>query len=74
MSRPAYPFRPAAPKVHKGVYYFRTFEDARDYALGRGYPTNRIIKYGRGWAIQAEPGGDYAGPHGLKFSPVKVQS
>jgi len=66
--------------THKGVYYFASVELAKDYAEKNGYPTNRIIHYGLGWAIQGGNGGDYAGPHGLKIGDwpnlrtVKTQS
>lgn len=57
---------PARAHLYKGHYYFETHDDARSYALQHGYPTDRIIAYSRGWAIQGGVSGDYAGPHGLK--------
>ncbi len=47
---------------HKGVFYFATFQVARQYALDNGFPTNRIIAYTRGWAIQLRVSGPYVGP------------
>ena len=52
--------------VHKGIYYFATYETARTYAQLCGYPTNRIIEYQRGWAIQLRVSGDYVGPNTSK--------
>lgn len=52
--------------TYKGVYYFETHEAAHAYATEHGYPTDRIIPYTRGHAIQGGLSGDYAGPHGLK--------
>lgn len=50
-------------KTHKRVFYFSTFEEAREFARKHGFPTNRILAYTRGWAIQLKAGGDYVGPH-----------
>ena len=50
------------PKVSKRIYYFDSYELARDYATLFGYPTNRIICYGLGWAIQLWISGPYVGP------------
>lgn len=41
------------------VTYWSTYEDARDYAIAHGYPTDRIIKYGLGWAVQLRISGPY---------------
>lgn len=49
-------------KVYKGDYYFPSFEEARSYAIEHGFPTDRIISYGRGWAIQLYVSGPYVGP------------
>lgn len=49
-------------KAHKGIYYFPTEQDALLCALDRGFPTNRIMQYGLGWAIQCWPSGPYFGP------------
>jgi hypothetical protein len=53
---------PAPPKVHKGVYYFDSFESARKYATDNSLPSDRIKNYGRGWAIQQRVSGPYVGP------------
>jgi hypothetical protein len=47
--------------THKGIYYFERYETARAYALRGGFPTNRIIYYTRGWAIQLRVSGPYVG-------------
>lgn len=46
----------------KGVLYFPSWESAHDYARGNELPTNRIISYRLGWAIQLRVSGPYAGP------------
>lgn len=43
----------------KGVTYFGGYTTARQYALDAGLPTDRIIAYGLGWAIQREKSGPY---------------
>lgn len=53
--------------THKGTYYFANHAGAQLFAQKHGYPTDRIIQYERGWAIQGGVSGDYAGPHGLKI-------
>lgn len=50
------------PKMHNGVWYFPDFWAAHDYALTKGYPTDRIIEYVRGFAIQLRKSGPYVGP------------
>ena len=54
--------------THKGIYYFPTYESARNYAREHGAPTNRIISYGRGWAIQLHVSGPYVGPNVYRFA------
>ena len=49
-------------KTHKGIYYFPTFPAARAYASLNGWPTNRINRFERGWAIQIRISGPYVGP------------
>lgn len=49
-------------KTRKGVYYFPTYKEAREYATTHSYPTDRIIRYEIGWAIQLRISGPYAGP------------
>lgn len=51
-----------AKATHKGIYYFPTFEAARAYAREHEHPTDRIIRYERGWAIQERVSGPYVGP------------
>ena len=45
----------------KGIYYFPTFSAARAYAVGHNHPTDRIIAYKLGWAIQLRVSGPYVG-------------
>lgn len=49
-------------KMYKGIYYFETWQAARDYAIVYRHPTDRIIEYERGWAIQLRVSGPYVGP------------
>jgi hypothetical protein len=62
---------PEGARVHNGAFYFATHERAERYAREKGYPTDRIILYDRGHAIQGGESGDYAGPHGLKIGNWK---
>ena len=48
-------------KEFRNVYYFESFNDAISYALKHDYPTDRIIHYDRGWAIQLRVSGPYVG-------------
>lgn len=48
--------------TRKGIYYFLKYQDAASYASRRGYPTDRIIRYDLGWAIQLRVSGPYVGP------------
>ena len=48
--------------MHKGVYYFPEYTDARRWALDLGYPTHLIRSFERGWAIQLRVSGPYVGP------------
>lgn len=56
-------------KTRKGIYYFPSYQSARDYAAKHGWPTNRIISYQVGWAIQLRVSGDYVGPNTVKSNP-----
>jgi len=60
------PPRSVRYKTHKGVYYFLTPAEAVRWGWGHGWPTTepegRIVEYQRGYAIQAGPSGNYAGP------------
>lgn len=55
----------AKPLTVHGVFYFRTQGDARDFAEAVGAPTDRILFYGCGWAIQWHRSGPYVGPESL---------
>lgn len=46
-------------KLCRGIWYWPTFESARDFAREHGLPTDRIIAYQRGWAIQLYRSGPY---------------
>jgi hypothetical protein len=45
--------------THREVTYWESYVLARDYAREHGHPTDRIIYYGRGWAIQLRVSGPY---------------
>jgi hypothetical protein len=49
-------------REHKGIYYFPTQQTATAFAATLNAPTDRIIKYGLGWAIQWHRSGAYVGP------------
>lgn len=64
--------RARKPKTYHGDYYFPTFEAARTYARKHNFPTDRIISYTRGWAIQLKVSGPYVGPDTKRSkNPVK---
>ncbi len=46
-------------KVHHGTWYWPDYQAARDFAECFGLPTDRIIPYTRGWAIQLRKSGPY---------------
>jgi len=52
-------------KVHKGTYYFPSHVTAKQYAEENGFPTDRIVEYGRGHAIQLKVSGPYVGPNSV---------
>ncbi len=52
----------AAPKTVRGIYYFKTRELAKAWAEENGWPTDRIIDYEKGLAVQSGASGNYAGP------------
>ena len=58
-----------AKKSRKGTYYWTTYDEAYAWAAENGWPTDRILEYGLGWAIQAGCGGKYAGPLTQEDSP-----
>jgi hypothetical protein len=43
--------------LHKGIWYFARYEDAYLQAFAR--KLDRIIPYGRGWAVQYRVSGPY---------------
>jgi len=53
-------------KTSKGIFYFPSFQDARTYAKEHNFPTDRIIEYQKGWAIQFRKSGPYVGPEHVK--------
>ena len=55
-------YDPARMHVLHGVYYFASYELARDYASARGWAIDRILFYTAGWAIQKTVSGPYYGP------------
>ena len=46
-------------KLHRGIWYWPDYQTARDFAVAFGLPTDRIIAYQRGWAIQMRKSGSY---------------
>ncbi len=49
-------------KTLKDIFYFSGYTTAKDYALDHSFPTDRIIGFNRGWAIQLRVSGPYVGP------------
>lgn len=49
------------PKSYKGIFYFNSYDDAREYARVHQMPQDRIIHYKLGWAVQMYKSGPYAG-------------
>lgn len=58
------------PVTRKGITYWPTFSAARTYAKSHGHPTDRIIEYGLGWAIQLRKSGPYVSM-ATRQSPAK---
>lgn len=58
-----------SPSAWHGVWYWRSANLARAWAEANGWPTDRILEFGRGWAVQAGRSGNYAGPGSLKPEP-----
>lgn len=54
-------------RTSKGIYYFKFYQDARDYALKHNWPSDRIIPYIKGWAIQLYRSGPYVGPKSVEL-------
>jgi hypothetical protein len=48
-------------KTHNNIYYFPTYKDAKEYAITNRHPTDRIIAYELGYAIQLRVSGPYVG-------------
>ena len=49
-------------QTFRNVYYFPSFGEALAYATQNNWPSDRIIHYTRGWAIQLKVSGPYVGP------------
>jgi hypothetical protein len=49
-------------KLSKGIWYWKTREDAEFWAESSGYPMDRILEYSKGFAIQLYRNGPYVGP------------
>jgi len=49
--------------TRKGVYYWTNEKGAKRWATDNDWPTDRIILYGRGYAVQCGQSGNYAGPN-----------
>jgi hypothetical protein len=47
------------PHTSKGTTYWPTYQSAHAYATANNLPTNRIIAYTLGWAIQLRISGPY---------------
>jgi len=46
-------------KHWRGVTYFADYDSAVRAARWNGWPTDRIIQYGKGWAVQSKKSGPY---------------
>jgi hypothetical protein len=53
------------PRLSKNILYWYTYQEARQIAQRHGFPADRIIEYGLGWAIQFYKSGPYVGPSDL---------
>ena len=60
-------------RTHKGVFYFASRKDAQRHAETHGWPTDRIIEYGRGHAIQLRVSGPYVGPADVMAAEAAAQ-
>ena len=47
--------------THKGIHYYQTLIEAQRAATSADWPTDRIIDYQRGYAIQWCKSGSYLG-------------
>ncbi len=52
--------------THKGIFYFPTWQDAKVYAVSIFAPTDRILSFDKGWAIQWHKSGPYVGPDAME--------
>ena len=50
-------------QIHKGTYYFQSERLAEQWGERNDYPTHRIRRFGRGWALQYGVSGSYAPEH-----------
>ena len=49
-------------KTYKGIYYFNTYKQAKEYAMSHNWPTTFLRCYERGYAIQRGISSCYLGP------------
>jgi hypothetical protein len=52
-------------KTIKGIYYFDTYKEAKEFAMTHNWPTKFIRSYQRGCAIQRGISSCYLGPDNL---------
>lgn len=50
-------------QVKNDICYFSSRSAAEAYAIGVGFPRDRIIEYQLGFAVQLAVSGPYVGPH-----------
>ena len=49
--------------MHNGTNYWSTYQLARNWAENNPpWDPERVIEFGRGWAVQSSKSGNYAGP------------
>jgi len=58
-------------RIVKGIYYWATQRDAREYARLIAPRVWQIVQYAQGWAIQREKDGPCWGPGGWRDLPEK---
>ena len=56
----------ATRRTRKGIWYWPSYDAARQGATLHGWPIHRIIRYELGWAAQRAISGPYLGPDELK--------
>jgi len=59
---------------YKGVFYFAEYKAAHSWAVNNQWPTDRIIPYELGYAVQACESGRYAGPNEPPYMPGETWS